>query len=106
MATETQEAIHSYITDMLALEEHIEKALQAQVSAHEEEHATVTAALREMHSTIEGHIAALRALDEGVEGGGGQAKRSSGWARCWQGWELRPLTWSATNGCPRISATT
>jgi ferritin-like metal-binding protein YciE len=73
MATETQEAIHSYITDMLALEEHIEKALQAQVSAHEEEHATVTAALREMHSTIEGHIAALRALDEGVEGGGGQA---------------------------------
>ena len=62
MATETQEAIHGYITDMLALEEHIEKALQAQVSAHEDEHATVAAALRDMHSTIEGHIAALRAL--------------------------------------------
>ena len=73
MATETQEAIHGYITDMLALEEHIEKALQAQVTAHEDEHATVAAALRAMHSTIEGHIAALRALDEGVEGGGGQA---------------------------------
>src|SRR5690606_866713 len=31
MATETQEAIHGYVTDMLALEEHIEKAIQAQV---------------------------------------------------------------------------
>ena len=48
MATETQEAIHGYITDMLALEEHIEKALEAQVSAHEEDHATIAAALREL----------------------------------------------------------
>ncbi len=73
MATETQESMHGYITDMLALEEHIEKALQAQVSAHEEEHATVASALREMHGTVERHIAALRSLDEAVEGGGGQA---------------------------------
>jgi ferritin-like metal-binding protein YciE len=73
MATETQEAVHGYITDMLALEEHIEKALQAQVSTHEENSPTVTSALRGMQSTIEGHIAALRALDGAVESGGGQA---------------------------------
>lgn len=73
MATETQEAIHGYITDMLALEEHIEKALQAQVSAHEEDHATIVAALRDMHRTIEGHIVELRALDDTADAGGGQA---------------------------------
>lgn len=73
MATETQEAIHGYITDMLALEEHIEKALEAQVSAHEKDHATIAAALRDMHRTIEGQIAALRALDDTADAGGGQA---------------------------------
>lgn len=73
MATETQEAIHGYVTDMLALEEHIEKAIQAQISAHEEEHHGAATALREMHGIIEGHITALRALDHDVDGGGGQA---------------------------------
>jgi ferritin-like metal-binding protein YciE len=73
MATETQEAIHGYITDMLALEEHIEKALQAQVSAHDEEHPDIATALRGMHATIEGHIAAMRALDDASDAGGGQA---------------------------------
>jgi hypothetical protein len=73
MATETQEAIHSYVTDMLALEEHIEKAVQAQVSAHEKDHPAEAATLRRIHATINDHVAALRSLDEGIEGGGGQA---------------------------------
>jgi ferritin-like metal-binding protein YciE len=73
MATETAEAIHSYITDMLALELHIEKAIQAQVTAHEGDHPGAAAALEQMQATIEGHIAALRALDDGVNAGAGQA---------------------------------
>lgn len=73
MATETQEAIHGYVTDMLALEEHIEKAIQAQVSAHEDDHPTEAATLRRVHATIQGHIEALRSLDDGINGGGGQA---------------------------------
>jgi len=73
MSTDTQEAIHSYVTDMLALEEHIEKAVQAQLSAHEEDHPAEAAALRRLHATIAGHIEALRGLDETLDGGGGQA---------------------------------
>jgi hypothetical protein len=69
MSTETQETVHSYVTDMLALEEHIVKAIQAQVEVHEEEYPTVTAELRIIQATVEGHITALKGLDAAREGG-------------------------------------
>ncbi len=69
MARTVQDAIHSYITDMLALEEHIDKALMAQVEDFETDHPTVGAALRGMHGTITNHISALKSLEARREAG-------------------------------------
>ena len=43
MSRTREEAINSYITDMLALEDHIEKALRAQVHDFKDEHPEVVA---------------------------------------------------------------
>ena len=64
MARTANEAVHSYVTDMLALEDHIEKAIMAQVEDFEGEYPAVGAALREMHRTIERHITTLRGLED------------------------------------------
>ncbi len=65
MATRTpKEAIHSYVTDMLALEDHIEKAVMAQVEDFEGDYPAVGAALREMHRTIQRHIETLKTLED------------------------------------------
>lgn len=64
MARTPKEAIHSYVTDMLALEDHIEKAIMAQVEDFEGEYPAVGSALREMHRTIERHIATLGTLED------------------------------------------
>lgn len=60
-ATGQQEAIASYVTDMLALEEHIHKALAGQIADLTTE-STLVEALRTAHRTCESHIEALSAL--------------------------------------------
>lgn len=71
MTSDAKQAIHSYVTDMLALEEHIAKAFEGQIEAHEDQ-PDAAASLRLMHGTIEQHIATLRALEDSSEAGAAQ----------------------------------
>lgn len=64
MARTSTEAVHSYITDMLALEDHIDKAIMAQVEDFDTDYPIVGGALREMNQTIKQHIATLRGLED------------------------------------------
>lgn len=57
----TQEAITSYITDVLALEKHLEKALEGQIADLKDETSLVQE-LRHVHRTVEQHVAALETL--------------------------------------------
>ena len=69
MARDKNEAINSYITDMLALEDHIEKALRGQLEdlkAYPE----VVGELTRIHRTVERHISDLKQLSEGRSAGG------------------------------------
>ena len=71
-----REAVNSYITDMLALEQHISKALEGQVQdlkAYPE----LTGEIRDVLGSIGGHIATLEMLVKarGGEGGGGAIKK-------------------------------
>jgi ferritin-like metal-binding protein YciE len=63
------EAINSYITDMLALEDHIEKALKGQLTDLKDYPEVVTE-LRQIHHQVEHHIADLRALSDRRKAGG------------------------------------
>jgi hypothetical protein len=63
------EAINSYITDMLALEDHIEKAIRGQLEDLKDYPGVVTE-LRQIHRTVEHHISDLRALSERRGAGG------------------------------------
>ena len=63
MARDTNEAINSYITDMLALEDHIEKAVKSQLTDLKE-YPEVLAALRQIHTKIEHHISDLGGLSD------------------------------------------
>ncbi len=67
MAQEKQEAINSYVTDMQALEEHLEKALSAQVEDLKDDEFGV--ALRSIHQVTKQHIRALDTLSERRQGG-------------------------------------
>jgi hypothetical protein len=69
MARERIEAINSYITDMLGLEDHIEKAIRSQLEdlkAYPE----VVAELRQIHRKVERHISDLRGLSDRRQAGG------------------------------------
>jgi hypothetical protein len=57
------EAINSYVTDMLSLEDHIEKAIQGQIKDLED-YPDVVTELKQLHRTIEHHISDLRMLSE------------------------------------------
>jgi hypothetical protein len=63
------EAINSYITDMLALEDHIEKAIRGQLEDLKG-YPDVITELRQIHRTTEHHISDLRALSERRGAGG------------------------------------
>jgi len=65
----TQEAIISYVTDALALESHIEKALAGQIADLKDE-TTLVQELRQIHRSVERHIVALEALSAEREGTG------------------------------------
>jgi ferritin-like metal-binding protein YciE len=69
MARDKTEAINSYIGDMLALEDHIEKALKGQLTDLQD-YPDVVTELRQVHRQVEHHIADLRALSERRKAGG------------------------------------
>jgi hypothetical protein len=74
MSRNATEAINSYITDMLALEQHIQKAINGQIEDLDEDHPDVVQHLRVVEREILGHIENLKALSERrVEGGQGLA---------------------------------
>ena len=63
MARDKNEAINSYISDMLALEDHIEKAIRSQLEDLKN-YPDVVTELRQIHRTVEHHISDLRGLSE------------------------------------------
>lgn len=71
MSRTAEEATNSYITDMLALEEHIEKALRAQVADFKDEYPMFTTQLDPIHRNVRRHIQALKGLSDDREAGAG-----------------------------------
>ena len=69
MTRDKNEAINSYITDMLALEDHIEKAIRAQLEDLKN-YPDVVTELRRTHRTVEHHISDLRGLSDRRGAGG------------------------------------
>jgi hypothetical protein len=69
VARDRNEAINSYITDMLGLEDHIEKAIRGQLEDLKD-HPEVVAELRHIHRQVEHHISDLRGLSERRRAGG------------------------------------
>jgi hypothetical protein len=63
VARDKDEAINSYITDMLSLEEHIEKAVRAQLEDLED-YPDVTRDLKQILRKVEQHTSDLRELSE------------------------------------------
>jgi hypothetical protein len=61
VARDKNEVINSYITDMLALEDHIEKAVKGQL-ADLKDYPEILAELRRIHRNVEHHISDLRML--------------------------------------------
>jgi len=72
------EAINSYITDMLALEDHIEKALKGQLTDLKD-YPDVMTELKQIHRQVEHHITDLRTLiDRRKAGGMAEAVKRAG----------------------------
>ena len=69
MTRDKNEAINSYISDMLALEDHIEKAIRSQLEDLKE-YPDVVTELRQIHRTVEHHISDLRGLSDRRGAGG------------------------------------
>lgn len=69
MARDKNEAINSYLTDMLALEDHIGKAIHSQLTDLKD-YPDVATELREIHRTIEHHVSDLRGLSDRRNAGG------------------------------------
>lgn len=63
MARNKDEAINSYITDMLSLEEHIEKAVRGQLNDLED-YPEVTRDLKQVLRKVEQHVSDLQELSE------------------------------------------
>lgn len=74
--TDITQTIHSYVTDMLALEKHITKALDAQIEDLED-YPTVVTELRTINATTQSHVRTLESLadDFGGEGPTGTIKK-------------------------------
>lgn len=64
MSRDSSEAINSYITDMLALEQHIQKAVMGQIEDLDEDYPDVVRQLRTVEREVDGHIETLKALVE------------------------------------------
>ena len=63
MARDKNEAINSYITEMLSLEEHIEKALRGQLEDLKD-YPDVIGDLKQIHRKVEHHVSDLRELSQ------------------------------------------
>jgi hypothetical protein len=63
VARDKNEAINSYITDMLALEDHIEKAVRGQLEDLKD-YPDVVRDLKQIHRKVEHHVSDLRSLSE------------------------------------------
>ncbi|MGH7509549.1 MAG: hypothetical protein ACREMZ_08770 [Gemmatimonadales bacterium] len=63
MARDRDETINSYITDMLALEDHIEKAIRGQLEDLKD-YPDVVRELKQIHRQVEHHVSDLRGLSE------------------------------------------
>ena len=63
MARDKDEAINSYITDMLSLEQHIEKAVRGQLDDLED-YPEVTRDLKQIHHKVEQHVSDLKEISE------------------------------------------
>jgi hypothetical protein len=63
VARDKNEAINSYITDMLSLEEHIEKALRGQLEDLQD-YPDVIGDLKQIHRKVEHHVSDLRELSQ------------------------------------------
>jgi hypothetical protein len=63
VARDRDEALNSYITDMLSLEEHIEKALRGQLEDLKK-YPDVIRDLKQIHQKVEHHISDLRGVSE------------------------------------------
>jgi hypothetical protein len=63
MTQDRNEAINSYITDMLSLEEHIEKALRSQLEDLKE-YPDVVQEVRQVHRVVEHHISDLKEISQ------------------------------------------
>jgi hypothetical protein len=63
VARDKNEAINSYITDMLSLEEHIEKALRGQLEDLKD-YPDVIGDLKRIHRKVEHHVSDLRELSQ------------------------------------------
>ena len=72
MSRTTTEAINSYITDMIALEDHLDKAIRGQIEDFDEERPAFTKHLRDIQTHTQTHISGLRGLAtrRHVSGGG------------------------------------
>lgn len=74
MSRNATEAINSYLTDMLALEQHIHRAISGQIEDLDDDYPAVAAHLRTVEGQVQAHIENLKALSERrVEGGQGLA---------------------------------
>jgi ferritin-like metal-binding protein YciE len=69
VARDKNEAINSYVTDMLSLEDHIEKAVRSQIEDLKD-YPEVVAELRQVHRKVEHHISDLRGLSDRRQAGG------------------------------------
>jgi ferritin-like metal-binding protein YciE len=69
VARDRQEALNSYITDMLALEEHIEKAIKGQIKDLKDDPEFVRE-IQSINRTVEHHISDLKALVDRRDAGG------------------------------------
>jgi ferritin-like metal-binding protein YciE len=70
MSRNATEAVNSYITDMLALEQHIQKAINGQIEDLDEDYPDVVGHLRVVEREVEGHIENLKVLVERRAEGG------------------------------------
>jgi ferritin-like metal-binding protein YciE len=69
VARDRDTAINSYITDMIALEDHIEKALKGQITDLKD-HPDFVNEVRQIHRLVEHHVSDLRALADRRKAGG------------------------------------
>jgi hypothetical protein len=77
--TDVEKTLNGYVTDMLALEEHILKAISAQREDFRDEHPEFAKHLDVATGIINDHIATLKALDETQQGSAiGEAVKRAG----------------------------